>query len=378
MAHNLYNNQGAYAYIGRQAAWHGLGTVTGSYMTWDEIAASGLLNYSIVKQQLNHPITGDPINAWATFRLDPGKTLSDSLFLGTVGEDYKVIQHGEGFKMLDALVNSVDGAHYETAGALGDGERVWGLADLGLSINVGADKQNGYIMFVTGHDGSTSHQYRLVFTRVVCQNTLSAAMSERTKAKLVIRHTKNADVRLANAHEALANIKGDMLSVEEKLRFLATRKITRETASSLFDRLFPKSKDAEGAEKESTRRDNIISNILALYESNDGDAFPEQRGTAYNLLNAVTEYTDHVRLSNTGARVESAMFGSGDTLKSKTLDYLTATAASLPAVPAVQTFAAVPAMAQVNARTAVIELDAPAPIPKPKISLDDVLANMLG
>ena len=85
----------------------------------------------------------------------------------------------------------MDGAHYETAGALGNGERVWGLADLNLAVTVGRDQQRGYLLFCTGHDGSLSHQYRLCMTRVVCQNTLSAALSERTRAKLTIRHTKN-------------------------------------------------------------------------------------------------------------------------------------------------------------------------------------------
>ena len=46
MAHNINT------YIGRQAAWHKLGTVTGSFMTWEEIQAHGGLNYVPVKHQL--------------------------------------------------------------------------------------------------------------------------------------------------------------------------------------------------------------------------------------------------------------------------------------------------------------------------------------
>ncbi len=46
MAHNINT------YIGRQAAWHALGTVTGTYMTWAEILAHGGLDFTVIKNQL--------------------------------------------------------------------------------------------------------------------------------------------------------------------------------------------------------------------------------------------------------------------------------------------------------------------------------------
>lgn len=63
-------------YIGRQAAWHTLGTVTGKYQTWEEIQNHGGLNFVPVKEQLEH--NGQFIKAWGTFRPDTGA------FLGTV------------------------------------------------------------------------------------------------------------------------------------------------------------------------------------------------------------------------------------------------------------------------------------------------------
>jgi phage/plasmid-like protein (TIGR03299 family) len=326
-----------YSYVGREAAWHKLGTVTGRHMTWAEVQANGGLDYVVFKSQL-HDGLGRPVNAWGTFRWNRTDKLAGNreaaVFLGVVGEEYNVIQHAEGFRMIDALVASVDNAHYETAGALGNGERVWGLADLNLAVSVGADKQVGYLLFCTGHDGSLSHQYRIVLTRVVCQNTLTAALSEKTRAKLTIRHTKNAGAKLDGIHEALTSLRGDMLTVEEKLNFLATRRVTREAVESVFHRLFPKTKAEDGAEKEScTRRKNVLADILTMYESNDNNAFPEQRGTAYNLLNSIVEYADHSRSSRGGngnGRAESALFGSGERLKAQALDVILETANGLP------------------------------------------------
>jgi hypothetical protein len=133
-----------------------------------------------------------------------------------------------------------------------------------------------------------------------------------------------------------------MVSVEEKLNFLATRRVTREAVETVFDRLFPKPKAEDGAEKESsTRRNNVLADVLAFYESNDGNAFPGQRGSAYNLLNAITEYTDHARSSRGGngnGRAESAMFGSGERLKAQALDVILETANGLPVMTAAPVF----------------------------------------
>lgn len=312
MAHNINT------YIGRQAAWHKLGTVTGKYLTWTEILQHGGLDFSIVKNQLEY--MGVQIDAWGTFRSDNG------VFLGTVGQDYAPINHAQGFELIDALVESVDGAHYETAGVLGKGETVWGLANLNQRIKIGgSDDMNVYLLFSTSHDGSRSYNFRMVFERVVCQNTLDMAMGEKTKASFTIRHTSGAQKKIADCHAVLANMGDDIKRVEDKLNFLAQRKMTREAMNTVMNRLFPQRVKADGETPvNATRRENIISDILKIYEVNDGNAFPEQRGTAYNLLNAITNYTDHERSTQNGdsGRSESAMFGSGNRLKTNALEVI--------------------------------------------------------
>ena len=320
MAHNINT------YVGRQAAWHALGTVTGKYQTTDELLNDAGFQFVVFKSQLRDGL-GRPVDAYGTFRWNLADKVAGrkdaATFLGTVGKDYSVLQHDEGFKSIDALMKTADGAHYETAGVLGNGERVWALADLGLAAKVGDDVQKGYLLFSTGHDGSLAHSYRLCMTRVVCQNTLSAALGEKTKASLTIRHTKNANSRLIDARSALDSMSADVQRVEDKLNFLAGRKLTREALTSVLDRLFPKRPAAEfGETRETTRRTNILADVLKIYELNDGNAFPEQRGTAYNLLNAITNYTDHERSSKEDGRAESAMFGSGDALKNKAMEVI--------------------------------------------------------
>lgn len=319
MAHNINT------YIGRQAAWHGLGTVTGSYMTWSDILTNGGLDFQVIKNQLEYQ--GAPVEAWGTFRSDNG------VMLGTVGKDFEVVQHTLGFEFLDQLVGNKNGAHYETAGVLGKGEQVWGLIDLNVTISVRGDITKGYLLFATGHDGSMSWLNKMVFTRVVCANTLAVAMGERSKAEFRIRHTKNANKRIVDAHKALIMIESDMKTVEERLNFLAGRKVTREVVTGVFDRLFPKREKADGTPVDTTRRQNVLDSILMNFELNDRNAFPEQRGSAYNLLNSITEYVDHDRSSRGDNREQSAMFGSGDALKTKAYEYILEGAKGLDALP---------------------------------------------
>lgn len=69
--------------------------------------------------------------------------------------------------------------------------------------------------------------------------------------------------------------------------------------------------------------------MLELFESNDKNTIPEIRGTAYNMLNAVTEYADHYRtaritegkqeLTIEQVRAQSSVFGSGQKLKTEAL-----------------------------------------------------------
>src|SRR5690606_9637720 len=57
-------------------------------------------------------------NFYATMRTD------NETVLGVVGKDYEVVQNVDAFSFFDAIVGG-DGIQYETAGALGNGERIF-------------------------------------------------------------------------------------------------------------------------------------------------------------------------------------------------------------------------------------------------------------
>jgi phage/plasmid-like protein (TIGR03299 family) len=332
-------------WAGRTDAWHSMGNVTGKYMTWKEALNAGGGNYEVVKKQLEWK--GKLVDAWGTFRLDATvpKGLEDRAirvmhggeemyltFLSPIGADYLVIDHREGFQLLDSIVGQIDGAHYDTMGTLDFGAFVWGQINLAKTISVGDDKTELYATFHTSHDASKAFQAFLTAVREVCRNTVRAGELNKLSRALRVKHTKNALNRIGDMKAQLAEISDLAMTFEAKLNFLAKRKMTRESLVGIMDRLFPKAKDENGEAKESTRRENIVADILTLYEHNDGNVFPEQRGTAYNLLNAITEYTDHARSTKGDGRAVSAVLGSGDKLKSSALDLILGEAKAMPGI----------------------------------------------
>ena len=337
-------NEGRDSYAGRQAAWHSLGNVLGEFKTWREMLEAAKANFQVIKKQLEYG--GVLVPAWGTFRVDlevpkglEGKSIRVTSkqtgesrylsFLGSVGEGYEVIQHTEGFELLDSLVGSIDGAHYETMGTLEFGKLIWGQVDPNLDIRVGDDISKIFLTFHTSHDGSKAFDVFETGVREVCRNTFRLGSLKRLTNSLRVKHTKTAHKKIEGMKAELEEIKSVALSMQEKLTWLAHRKVTRESMEKIMNRLFPK-KQMDDGEESSTRRENNLAAILSLYEKNDGDTFKEQRGTAYNLFNAVTEYTDHFRSTKGDMRAESAVFGSGDKLKRDALSIIMDEAEDMP------------------------------------------------
>lgn len=342
--------EGRDTYAGRLDAWHQLGNVKGTFQTWKDILAAAGQNFEVVKQQLQ--FFGHNVEGWGTFRVDdtPVKGAEQQAipmqinaeggprtiyltFLGQVGKDYTVIQHTTGFELLDSLVGQIDGAHYETMGTLDFGRTVWGQVDPNISIRVGDDVSDVLLTFYTSHDGSRAAEVFETGVRAVCRNTIRLASLKRLGATLRVRHTRNAEKRVADWKTELAEIRGVALDMQEKLVWLAGRKVVKESLQAIMKRLFPPTRNDDGVEESSTKRDNILASILAKYEDNDGNAFPEQRGTPYALLNSITNYVDHDRASRGDNRAEAAVFGSSDRLKTSALEIIMEEAEKMPAMP---------------------------------------------
>lgn len=136
-------------------------------------------------------------DSFATLRTD------NNTVLGVIGKDYAIVQNADAFAFFDAIVGGGSSILYETAGALGNGERVSITAKLPDYIRVGKDDAiEKYLFLTTTRDGSGSITAAFTPVRIVCQNTLNAAM-HRMSNVIRIKHTANVKQRLEPAHKIL-------------------------------------------------------------------------------------------------------------------------------------------------------------------------------
>jgi phage/plasmid-like protein (TIGR03299 family) len=104
------------------------------------------------------------------------------------------LQNVEAFEFFDPILGE-GAATYETAGALGKGERVWILARLSGDFNVaGGDVIRRYLLLSNSHDGTSSLQVKITPVRVVCNNTLTLALSQ--GGTLRVRHDRDVKTAL--------------------------------------------------------------------------------------------------------------------------------------------------------------------------------------
>lgn len=218
----------------------------------------------------------------------------------------------------------VDQVRYHTAGALGQGERIWLLAKLPGQIRIknSDDITEKYLLLSNSHNGTSALRCFFTPIRVVCANTLAIANRKAHQQGVAIRHKGDLSAQVKNAQHILGLATKFYDDVQTKANVLASHYPSRDQIESYFKTLYP---DPPTGNKK--RSQNIRNRLNHLFESGIGQDIPAVRHTTWAALNAVTEYVDHHRPSRapslsqrTQNRLNSAWFGSGARLKSKAWD----------------------------------------------------------
>jgi phage/plasmid-like protein (TIGR03299 family) len=237
--------------------------------------------------------------------------------LGVVGEDYTPVQNKDAFRFFDAVVGEKL-AIYHTAGALGEGERVWILAQLPGTIRVTSqDDVEKFLLLSNGHDGGSS--LRMLFTpiRVVCQNTLNVALKDGAGVGAYLRHTANIGMRVEEVRKQLGIVSGLYATFEELSQKMARTPIRRVT--DYLTGVLPKPKEGE---EMGPRTKKMLEDMVELFEIGKGNALATTKGTVWAAFNAVAEFADYRRPRGGDERVraESLLWGSGADLKQRAWD----------------------------------------------------------
>lgn len=328
------------------AAWHGLGHVVES-LDKETVLQESAMDYPVAVIDLwerddsgnFHPL---PSGFKATIRGDrnPGDPLR---YFATVGDRYRAMQNQRLLDICKAIAANSD-LVFETAGTLKNGALAWLLAKRPDTLSIwGDDTIQQYLLVSTAHDGSNATVVQQTTTRVVCNNTLQAALNGDCKYRYAIRHTEGAEWSMNDITYALTHANDYSRKLMTTLNSFAKTAVDARFVEGFLSAIIPGDethttkqgvKLTQCGRKRNELRDLINGGqIGGRMESVMRNGQP----TAFGVYSAMTQWLETMRSTRqtvladgsikpeAEARMESVLFGSGSDLRDAAMGLLTRT-----------------------------------------------------
>lgn len=235
--------------------------------------------------------------------------------LAVVSDGYHVVQPAEVMGFFEKLVN-IGGFQLETAGVLSHGRRVWGLARVNEGAEIlGGDIVRPYVLLGTSYDGTMATVAKFTSVRVVCHNTITAALGSGEAVRVL--HSERFDADRVRQELGIVSGAWDRFLIQS--RQLAGVPMSYNEADMFVTALLEPYKSPNTP----VRHSRAYRRVMELFDGRAiGSDIPGVLGTRWGMLNAVTELVDHERGRSDNTRMESAWFGTGAAIKSKALELL--------------------------------------------------------
>jgi len=307
------------AYYG-EVPWHGMGTSVEQDVTAEEMIAAAGLDWDVDVR----PARGAKIDRkgrasrYEVVRCPrPGRDEEEVLF-GVVTKCYTPPQNRDAFRFFDPIVEGKE-AYFETAGALGQGERIWVMGRMPGSMEVvPGDECRRYLLLSNTHDGQGAIAVKFTPIRVVCENTLMIAMKDGQRA-FRVRHSQLMHERLEDVSE-LIGIARELFDRHAVIfEGLAQVGMTESRLNEYLDRVYPRS---EKHRQRGTMPDRW-DHVRELLETHESLQLEKVRGTLWAAYNAITRFEDYKQGrsdDDPDGRLERIWFGSGAENKLKALE----------------------------------------------------------
>ena len=306
------------AYAGEKP-WHGLGNKLTTLQPIDVWKRQAGMDWTIEESEVRYITGSQTVGAIHSFPEQKVLYRSDTKRpLAVVSKRFQVVQPEEVLEFYRDLTEDA-GFELETAGVLREGRKFWALARTGQSTTLkGKDQVNGYLLLATACDGSLATTAQYTSVRVVCNNTLQIALGD-NRGAVKVPHRSAFDA------EAVKQQLG--VTVAPWSRFVARMKdlvacpVDPDSVEGLLRRVLVYPGQAG---KAPVVNEQAVRSVRALYDGGGrGAQLASSRGTAWGLLNSVTEYVDHHRRARSDDhRREAAWFGQGAQFKQRAWDEL--------------------------------------------------------
>jgi phage/plasmid-like protein (TIGR03299 family) len=205
----------------------------------------------------------------------------------------------EAFEFFTDFVSNGDMV-MDTAGSIKDGQMVFAAADVKDGFTLfGGDEVKGYLLFSNPHVYGKSIDVKFVMTRVVCNNTLSMALTERGQPAVRLSHRNEFDPELVKQLLGISHTRIEQF--KEAAEFLGSKRYSDEAFQRFLGQVFGTSNQKD---KELSR---TAERALEIVDTQPGANFAP--GTWWNAYNAVTYMTDHEMGRTADTRAAAAWFG---------------------------------------------------------------------
>ena len=222
-----------------QAAWHGQGVVTEGTLPAREAFETADALFTVEKRELALPLDY-PDQEFEEYQQKTGvfgvvRTDTQAL-LGVVSKQYEIVQNDSLLRMAEFIREEVD---MDCVIVLSDGAKVCFTATLrGAETDiVPGDTVKRRIVGYLGHDGKTGCGAKFTNIRVVCQNTLTAAMQD-SGARSSITHKNGANNNFDALISSIDVARQDFVTECELMREFSRRSMGLDSFRNFVDEVY--------------------------------------------------------------------------------------------------------------------------------------------
>lgn len=284
-----------------ERAWHGMGVVTEGTLPAREAFETADALFTVEKRELLYPTGAEsaaeanpllyrPSGSFGIVRTDT------QALLGVVSKQYEIVQNDSLLRMAEFIREEVD---MDCVIVLSDGAKVCFTATLrGASTDiVPGDTVKRRIVGYLGHDGKTGCGAKFTNIRVVCQNTLTAALNG-SGAHSSITHKNGANEQFDSLINSIDVARQDFVTECELMREFSRASMRLQGFDEFVDEVY---NIEEG--QVFRKRDKLRDAFLRGYGSDFAPA------SVYNGINAITQVETSTR--GTTAAKGRAQFARG-------------------------------------------------------------------
>lgn len=304
------------AYAG-ETPWHGLGNKLAPQQSIDTWRKQAGMDWEIEASEVRYISGNNHLGVINAFPAQKVLYRSDTKApLAVVSKRFHVVQPGEILEFYRDLT-AHSGFELETAGVLREGRKFWALAKTGQSTSLkGRDRVDGYLLLATACDGTLATTAQFTSVRVVCNNTLSIALGNASSA-IKVPHRSQFDPDAVKRQLGITVASWD--GFVARMKALVARPVDPDTVEGMLRRVLTYAAP-EG--KSVIVNEQAMATVRSLYEGGGrGALMASSRGTAWGVLNSVTEYVDHHRRARSDDhRRDAAWFGQGAQIKQRAWD----------------------------------------------------------